>query len=185
MDEMANEQINRVEKSFEAEHIGLFAFIQSKIRSLEESEDLLQDVYFQALSSLNVLDAVDNLTGWLYTVAKNKIIDWYRKKRLPTVSIEESFENGFSFKDLLAEEIPEALDDETRELVFQSIMEAIDELPDKQRYVFIQQIIEGRTFRELAQETGEPMNTLIARKRYAVQFLQGRLQEIRKLLLLN
>lgn len=178
MNEMINEQKNRVEKSFEAEHHGLFAFIRSKIRSLEESEDLLQDVYFQALSSLNVLDAVDNLTGWLYTVARNKIIDWYRKKRLPTVSIEEPLENGFSFKDFLTEQIPDVLDDETREFVLQSITDAIDELPDKQRYVFIQQVIEGRTFRELAQETGESMNTLIARKRYAVQFLKNRLDKL-------
>jgi RNA polymerase sigma factor (sigma-70 family) len=179
---MVNEQKHRVEKSFEAEHSGLFAFIRSKIRSLEESEDLLQDVYFQALCSLNVLEAVDNLTGWLYTVAKNKIIDWYRKKRLPTVSIEAFFENGFSFKDFLAEEIPDSLDDESRELVFQAIMEAIDELPDKQKYVFIQQVVEGKTFRELVQETGESINTLTARKRYAIQFLQGRLQEIKKLI---
>jgi RNA polymerase sigma factor (sigma-70 family) len=179
---MVNEQIHRVEKSFKVEHSGLFAFIKSRIRSLEEAEDLLQDVYFQALSSLNVLEAVDNLTGWLYTVAKNKIIDWYRKKRLPTVSIDEPLENGFSFKDFLAEEVSETMDDETREFVLQSIMEAIDELPDKQRYVFIQQVVEDKTFRELAQETGEPINTLIARKRYAIQFLQGRLQEIKKLI---
>ena len=152
---------------------------------MEESEDLLQDVYFQALSSLNVLDAVDNLTGWLYTVTKNKIIDWYRKKRLPTVSIEESLENGFSLPDFLTEEIPDSLDDETCELVIQAIMDAIDELPDKQRYVFIQQVVEGKTFREMAQETGEPLNTLIARKRYAVQFLQGRLQEIKNVIKLN
>jgi len=179
---MVNEQVNRVEKSFKAEHRGLFAFIQSKIRSLEESEDLLQDVYFQALSSLNVLEAVDNLTGWLYTVARNKVIDWYRKKRLPTVSIDEPVENGLKFEDVLAEEMPNAMDDETRELVFQVIMDAIDVLPEKQRYVFIQQVVEGRTFRELAEETGEPINTLIARKRYAIQFLQSRLQEIRKFL---
>ncbi len=171
---MINEQIHRVEKSFEVEHRGLFAFIRSKIRSLEEAEDLLQEVYFQALSSLNVLEAVDNLTGWLYTVAKNKIIDWYRKKRLPTVSIEEPLENGFSLRDK-----------ETREFVFQSIMKVIDELPEKQRYVFIQQVIEGKTFHELAEETGESINTLIARKRYAVQFLQGKLQEVKKFLQSN
>lgn len=180
---MMTEQVHRVEKSFKAERRGLFAFIQSKIRSLEESEDLLQEVYFQALSSLNVLEAVDNLTGWLYTVAKNKIIDWYRKKRLPTVSIEESLENGFSLQDFLAEEIPEAVDEETRELLSQAILDAIDELPQKQRYVFIQQVVEGKTFQELADETGESINTLIARKRYAVQFLQDRLIAIKKLLL--
>jgi len=111
---MVTEQINRVEKSFEAEHRGLFAFIRSKIRSLEESEDLLQDVYFQALSSLNVLEAVDNLAGWLYTVARNRIIDWYRKKRLPTIPIDEPIENGLKFEDILAEEIPDTMDDETR-----------------------------------------------------------------------
>jgi RNA polymerase sigma factor (sigma-70 family) len=179
---MVNEQIHRVEKSFKAEHPGLFAFIRSRIRSLEEAEDLLQDVYFQALRSLNVLEAVDNLTGWLYTVAKNKIIDWYRKKRLSTISVDEPLENGFSFKEFLVEEVPEAMDEETREFVFQSIMEAIDELPEKQRYVFIQQVMEGKTFRELAEETGESINTMIARKRYAVQFLHSRLHEIKKLL---
>ncbi len=94
-------------------------------------------------------------------------------------------ENGFSFKDLLAEKIADGLDDETRELVFQSIMDAIEELPDKQRYVFIQQVVEGKPFRELVDETGESINTLIARKRYAVQFLQGKLQEVKKLLQLN
>lgn len=176
---MVNEQVHRVEISFQAEYRGLFAFIRSRIRSLEESEDLMQEVYFQALSSLNVLEAVDNLTGWLYTVAKNKIIDWYRKKRLPTVSIDESLANGFSFKDFLADEIPDDLDDETRELVSQSIIDAIDELPEKQRYVFIQPVVEGKTFQELANETGESINTLLARKRYAVQFLKNKLVKLK------
>jgi len=129
-----------------------------------------------------VLEAVDNLTGWLYTVTKNKIIDWYRKKRLPTVSIDEPAKNGLQFKDMLAEEIPDQFAEETRQFVLQSIMEAIDELPDKQKFVFIQQVIEGKTFRELAVQTGESINTLIARKRYAVEFLQSRLLKIKKLL---
>jgi len=173
---MVNEQLHRVRKTFEAERRGLFAFIHSKLRSLEESEDLLQDVFFQALTNLNVLEAVDNLTAWLYTVAKNKIVDRYRRKKLPTMSIEESLENGFGFENLLAQEMPESMPDEDREKVFQSIMKAIDELGDKQRHVFIRQVVEGRTFRELAQETGESINTLIARKRYAIQFLRDRLK---------
>ena len=78
--------------------------------------------------------------------------------------------------------MPDVMDDETRELVSQAIMDAVDKLPERQRYVFIQQVVEGRTFRELAGETGEPINTLVARKRYAIQFLQGRLHEIRKTL---
>jgi RNA polymerase sigma factor (sigma-70 family) len=173
---MVNEQIHRVKKSFEAEHKSLFAFVRSKLDSLEETEDLIQDVYFQALANLNVLEAVDNLTGWLYTVAKNKIIDWYRKKRLSTISIEAFTENGFSFENFLAQELSETLTDESRELMFQAVMNAIDELPEKQRHVFIQQVVEGKTFRELALETGESLNTLIARKRYAIQFLREKLK---------
>jgi len=179
---MVKEQKHRVQKSFEAERGGLFAFIRSKIDSLEEAEDLVQEVFVQALSHLNVLEAVDNLTGWLYTVAKNKVIDWYRKKRLPTVPIDEPDENGIRFGDMLAAEIPDTIDEETRGFVYQSVIDAIEQLPEKQRYVFIQQVIEGKTFRELSEETGEPLNTLIARKRYAIRFLQERLKEIKHLL---
>jgi RNA polymerase sigma factor (sigma-70 family) len=179
---MMIEQQNRLQRGFEAEHTGLLAFIRSRIRSLEESEDLLQDVFVQAMGSLNVLENVDNLTGWLYTVTKNKIIDWYRRRKLPVISIEESQENGVHFADILANEMPEALDDETRELIIREMTSAIDELPEKQRFVFIQQVVEDRTFRDLAQETGESINTLLARKRYALQFLQGRLREIKELL---
>ncbi|MCI0511636.1 RNA polymerase sigma factor [candidate division KSB1 bacterium] len=175
---MVNAQRHRIAKSFEAERNGLFTFIRSKIRSLEEAEDLLQEVYFQALSSLNVLAAVDNLTGWLYTVAKNKIIDWYRKKRWPAVSIEELSENGLSFQEFLTSELPDGLDTVMRESLLQAIFDGIEQLPEKQKYVFVQQVIEGRTFSDLAAETGEPLNTLIARKRYAVKFLQDRLKNL-------
>ncbi len=179
---MVSDQRHRIRQSFAEERANLFAFIRSKIRSLQEAEDLLQDVYVQALSSLNVLEVVDNLTGWLYTVAKNRIIDWYRRKRLLTVSLDEPDENGFRIQDVLAEEIHAAADEETREAILQNIMEAIDELPDKQRTVFIQQVMEGRTFREMSEESGEPLNTLLARKRYAVRFLQSRLNEIKNTL---
>jgi len=179
---MVSEQRHRIRQSFAEERANLFAFIRSKIRSLEEAEDMLQDVYVQALSSLNVLEAVDNLTGWLYTVAKNRIVDWYRRKRLPMVSLDETDNNGFRIEDFLAEEIPSSADEETREAILQAIMEAIDELPGKQRTVFIQQVIEVRTFRQLSEESGESLNTLLARKRYAVRFLQGRLAEIKKIL---
>ncbi|MBN2093384.1 sigma-70 family RNA polymerase sigma factor [candidate division KSB1 bacterium] len=175
---MMNAQRHRIEKSFEAERKGLFAFIRSKIRSLEESEDLLQDIYVQALGNLNVLDTVDNLTGWLYTVAKNRIIDWYRKKRLPVVSIDEVDENGRGFKEFLTEEIPEGLDEDELNEIYQIIFRYIEELPEKQQYVFIQQVVEGRTFRELADETGESINTLIARKQYATKFLKNKLNNL-------
>ena len=165
-----------------AEQGGLLAFVRSKIHSWEDSEDLVQEVFIQALSNLNVLEAVDNLTGWLYTVAKNKIIDRYRKKHLPTRPIEATDENGIRFSDILAAEIPDTLDEKTREFIYRAMTKAVEELPEKQQFVFIEQVIKGRTFRELAETSKEPLNTLIARKRYAVRFLRARLREIRELL---
>ena len=135
----------------------------------------------QALRSLNVLDSVDNLAGWLYTVARNKIIDWYRRRKVQTVSLDASAEDDKSLSELLAEEISDQWDDETRALVLEAIADSVDELPEKQRFVFIQNVVEGRTFRDLAEETGESINTLLARKRYALLFLRSRLQEIRNI----
>ncbi|HDL18730.1 MAG TPA: RNA polymerase sigma factor [Bacteroidetes bacterium] len=177
---MSNAQKQRLRKSFETEQSGLFAFIRAKIRSLEEAEDLLQDVYVQALSSLNALSAIDNLTGWLYTVARNRIIDWYRKKRLPTISIDASDENGMSLKEILAAEIPESADESAQESLFRAAITAIEALPERQKTVFIQQVIEGRKFREIAEETEEPVNILIARKQYAIRFLRNRLTKDRQ-----
>ncbi|MBN1482536.1 sigma-70 family RNA polymerase sigma factor [candidate division KSB1 bacterium] len=176
---MISEQRHRLEKSFQREHAGLLGFVSAKI-PMSESEDLVQEVYVQALRNLNVLEAVDNLTGWLYTVARNKIIDWYRRKKVPTVPLDVPDENGTSLSEILAEEIPVEWDDETRELVFDAIVAAVDELPEKQRYVFIQNVVEGRTFRDIAEETNESINTLLARKRYALMFLQSCLQDIRR-----
>ena len=175
-------QKNRLVKSFEAEQSRLLAFVRSKIRSLEESEDLLQDVFVQALSNLNVLDTVDNLTAWLYTVTKNKIIDWYRKKKMTTVSIHQPDENGTRLQDILADDSFSSWDETTRQIVYEAIIDSVDELPKKQKEVFIRQVIDGLTFREIAEETGESINTLIARKRYAIQFLRHRLKEINELL---
>ena len=176
---MVSEQQHRLEKSFQTEHAGLLNFVRSRIPG-EESEDLVQDVYVQALRSLNVLDAVDNLAGWLYTVARNKIVDWYRRNKMLTVPLDAPDENGTRLHEILAEEIQEDWDENTREQVFQAIVASIDELPEKQRWVFIENVVEGRTFRELSEETGDSINTLLARKRYALRFLQKRLHNIRE-----
>ncbi len=175
---MNNEQRHRLEKHMQSEHTGLLNFVRSKIPDIE-SEDLVQEVYVKALQSLNVLEAVDNLSGWLYTIARNKIVDWYRRKKAPMIPLDSADENGSSLQDILAEEISNEWDDETRELVFEAIAESVEELPTEQQYVFIQNVVHGRTFRQLAEETGESINTLLARKRYALFFLRRRLGEIR------
>ena len=179
---MTNEKQHRLDDNFRKHQSRLLGYVRSKMQSLQDAEDLVQDIYVQAMHNLNVLDAVDNLAGWLYTVARNRIIDWYRRKRTPTVAIDHTNDEGLSLHDILADSEAEALDAEMLAIISEAMIESIEELPKKQQYVFIQQGIEGRTCRELAEETGESINTLLARKRYAVQFLRGRLKDVRKML---
>ncbi len=177
---MSRETTQKLGEFFRAEHQNLRAFVRSRIASLEESDDLLQDVYVQLLGNLNVLDSIDNLTGWVYTVVRNRVIDWYRKRKPDTISLDEPIDEGIRFEDVLTEEIPADLDPVEREAILESIMASIDQLPENQKYIFIEQVINGRTFKELSIETGEPLNTLIARKRYAVLFLRERLKSFTK-----
>ncbi|MBD3385585.1 sigma-70 family RNA polymerase sigma factor, partial [candidate division KSB1 bacterium] len=146
-----------------------------RIASPEDAEDILQDVYLQAMKHINALDAIDNLSGWLFRIARNKIIDRYRSKKT-VISMDADDENGRSLHELLNLETDETLDEDTRDFVMQAIQEGIDELPQAQKSVFIAQVIEGKTFRQISEESGESINTLLARKRYAVQFLQKRLK---------
>ena len=179
---MDNVKQKRAYQAIAKDHQNLFRFIRFKISSPEESEDLLQEVYVQALSNLNAFETIDNISAWLFTIAKNKVIDWYRKKRIKTVSLEEPAGENVCFKDIVEDEMRNIESQLDREYVMNEIMSAIDDLPEKQKYVFINNVVEERTFRELSEETGEPINTLIARKRYAVRFLQSRLIEIKKLI---
>lgn len=179
---MTNEMQKKLDANFRSNQSKLLGFVQSRVNSIELAEDLVQDVYVQAISSLNVLDAVDNLAGWLFTAARNKVIDWYRRKQTPLVSLDDAYDEGKSLHDILFDSNDEQWDEDTWQLVSEAMIESIEELPENQKFVFIQNVIEGKTFRELAAETGESINTLLARKRYAVQFLQTRLKDVKKLL---
>lgn len=170
-----------IEDAFKNERQRMLAFIKSKVRSLEESEDILQEVFFQAVKSVNSLQTIDNLIGWLYKIATNKVIDWYRKGKLNTISIDENNED-LSLVDMLESQdlLPE--DENLRVLIADTIIESIDELPEKQKYVFVRQAIEGISFKETSNETGISINTLLARKQYAIKFLRQRLKEIKNLI---
>ena len=142
----------------------------------------MQDVYLQAINNLNVFEQIDNITGWLFTIARNKIIDRYRKKQIETIPFETNSDENLNLDELLMQEIDSSWDEETQELVNEAIMAAIDNLPENQKYVFVQQVIEEKTFKELSEETGESINTLLARKRYAVQTLRKELKDIKKII---
>lgn len=179
---MTAEQQKRLETSYRENANRLMAFIRSKVSSSQDTQDLLQDVFVQAINSLNSLNEIDNLTGWLFTIARNKVIDWYRKRRLDTVSIHSETDQNPGPGDFLRVEMNDRWDEMTRSMVIEAMIAAIDELPKKQKKVFVETVIQGKTFQQIADETGESINTLLSRKRYAQQTLQQSLKEIKQII---
>lgn len=172
--------MKKIEQSFKKERMRLFGFIRSKINSNEDAEDVLQDVFLQAIKTMSIIEPINNLMSWLYTVAHNRIIDWYRRKREPSVSLSD--QDMQLFDSLILDSGINIEKEFIRNLVIEALEEAIDELPEAQKDVFISQAIEGRTFKKISEYSGIPINTLIARKRYAIRFLQTRLAEMKVLL---
>ena len=149
-------------------------FIKNKVNIVEDAEDILQEVWYQ-FSNLTNIDALENTSAWLYAVSRNKITDFYRKRK--TENLEDyTFENEegeFVIKDFLL------LDDSNnpelamfKELFWIELLKALDDLPENQRYVFIQNEIEDKSLQKIADEVGENLKTIISRKGYAVKHLR-------------
>jgi RNA polymerase sigma factor (sigma-70 family) len=152
----------------------LFAFIRGKVGSKEDAEDILQDVWYQLY---NTTEAIDQVGAWLYRVARNKIIDRYRKKK--SESLEEVFdeEDGdLGFKEILLSDSTDPETEYIKNLFWEQLHEGLRELPKEQQDVFILNELEGITFAEIADNTGENIKTLISRKGYAVKHLRNKLQ---------
>ena len=157
----------------------LLGFIRRRVRTDSQAEDILQDVFTQLVTSYDAAAPLEQMTGWLYTVARNRIIDWYRKRRPADRALEEVVDEGsLTLGDLLPSETdgPDAGYD--RDVIAEQLTEALEELPENQREVFVMHEIEGRSFNEIREITGEPLNTLLSRKRYAVLYLRRRLEDL-------
>jgi RNA polymerase sigma factor (sigma-70 family) len=167
LEPMAREQNERVAEVVTREHARLRRFIRRRVPNPRDAEDVLQDVFATLAEANSLLVPVDHLGGWLFRVARNRIIDLFRKKS------PESFDD---LEELLPalEEGPDA--DYARELLLEALAAAIEELPQEQRDVFVAHEIAGRSFKELAAATGVNVNTLLARKHRAVLYLRMRLQ---------
>jgi RNA polymerase sigma factor (sigma-70 family) len=149
------------------------------VRTEEDAEDILQDVFYQFLASYSVTEPIERLTAWLFTVARNKIIDWYRKQKqaAPTMDDEETG-MPLNLEDILFDPTQNPDEVYARSLVWTELSEALDELPEEQRQVFVMHELEGRSFKEIADITGEGVNTLLSRKRYAILHLRESLEEL-------
>jgi RNA polymerase sigma factor (sigma-70 family) len=172
------------EQTFLREKDRLLSFIRHRVSSLEEAEDILQDVFYQFVAGYDTIESLDRVTAWLFSVARNKIIDRYRrdasrprKAQLgAAVSIDEDV--PISLQDILPDLGNTPEDAYVRDVIWEAIMDALDELPVEQREIFILNEIEERSFREIAEETGTSINTLLSRKRYAIQMLRRKLQKV-------
>ena len=158
----------------------LFGFVRVKVKTTEEAEDILQDVWYQ-FSRLSNLDELENVSAWLYRVAQNRVTDNYRKKK--TENLEdytyENDENEISFKEILL--LDENASPELalfKEEFWSELMQALDELPENQKEVFLLNEIEDFTLQEIADQKGENLKTIISRKGYAVKHLRKRLQHL-------
>lgn len=158
----------------------LLSFIRPKVNNTEDAEDILQEVWFQ-FSNLTNVSEIMNVGAWLYQVTRNKITDSYRKKKTENLEdfVYEDEDGSFSIKDILLlddSENPELL--AFREEVWRELFAALDELPGKQRLVFVENAIEGKKLQEIADEQKENIKTIISRKNYAMKYLRTRMSPL-------
>jgi RNA polymerase sigma factor (sigma-70 family) len=175
------EQDRQISKVIAEEQSRLRRFIRRRVPNPADAEDLLQDVFFELVQAGRLLKPIDYVTGWLFRVARNRITDFFRKKKPESFSdtaVENEEGELLEIEELLPspEAGPEAL--YIRGVLLEELGAALAELPPEQREIFVAHEMEGRSFKDVSAETGVNVNTLLARKRYAVLHLRERLQDI-------
>lgn len=177
MAEKKSVSITEVVKNYGSQ---LLRFISSKVAKTEDAEDILQEVWFQT-SRLTNLNEIENVGAWLYSVTRNKIIDSYRKKKTESLEdfVYQDEDGDLNVKDiLLADDKYSPELSVFKEMFWNELMKALDELPEKQKRVYIQNELEDKTLQEIADEEGANIKTIISRKSYAVKHLRKSLQSL-------
>jgi len=179
--DMTLEQDRRISEAVEQQRSRLRSFIGRRVADPSDVEDILQEVFFELVEAYRLMKPIETAGAWLFRVARNRIIDRFRKKKpepLADVSALSNDDEPLSLEDFLPSPNagPEAA--YTRTVLIEELEAALEELPEEQRWVFIQHEIEARSFKELAAESGVSLNTLLSRKRYAVLHLRQRLQSL-------
>src|SRR4051794_37970691 len=178
---MAIEQDQRITDVVKRERSRLLSFIRRRVPDPGDAEDILQDVFYRLVEANRLLMPIEHVTGWLFRVARNRITDLFRKKKpepFSDAALEDEAGELLHIEDLLPspDAGPEAL--YFRNVLLDELEVAIDELPDEQRQVFIAHELEGRSFKDLSAESRVNINTLLARKRYAMLHLRARLHDV-------
>lgn len=183
-DQVANGAKGNITRVINAYSKRLLGFIRKRVASEADAEDILQDVFFQFIGNA---EPVEQAASWLFTVARNKIIDGKRKHKPELIedvyaSASDEDEN-FEWTELLFNKDDNPETEYLKTMFWEALYQALDELPPEQKQVFVWHELEGISFKEMAAETGETVNTLISRKRYAVLYLRQKLQVLRDELL--
>jgi RNA polymerase sigma factor (sigma-70 family) len=181
LERMSLEQDQRISEVVKREQSRLRDFIRRRVPDPRDAEDILQEVFYELVEANRLLMPIEHVTGWLFRVARNRITDLFRKKRPESFSDAAMADDDgelLQLEDLLPS--PDAGPDAlyARSVLLDELEFALDELPEEQREVFVGHELEGRTFKEMAAETGVSVNTLLSRKRYAVLHLRERLRSI-------
>ena len=180
---MSVQQNELIRDTVKKERGRLLDFIRKRVSSEEDAEDILQDVFFELVETYRLMKPVEKVASWMFTVARNKIIDRYRKKKPVSLESQMGFsseEEGerLNFEELL-EDYSESADSELiRNIILEALEEALEELPAEQREVFLLHEVEDRSFQEISELSGVSVNTLLSRKRYAVLYLRKRLKSV-------
>jgi len=173
-----DEQNRLIAEAVERDEPRLRSFIRKRVTDLGDAEDVLQDVFFELTEMYRLMRPIEEVTAWLYRVARNRITDLFRRKKAMSLS---DVAGGDGDRQALEEMLPspDAGPDAVyaRNVLLDALEDALNELPEEQREVFVAHELMGRSFKEIAQETGVGMNTLLSRKRYAVLRLRERLEE--------
>jgi len=177
-----SEQDQFLAEAMEREEPRLRNFIRKRVLDTSDAEDVLQDVFYELIAAYRMMQPVEQVTAWMFRVARNRITDLFRRRK--TVSLNEPAsadeDSAETLEDLLpaADAGPDALF--ARGVLLEALEDALDELPAGQREAFLAHEVLGRSFKEMSAETGVSVNTLLARKRYAVLHLRKRLKEVQE-----
>ncbi len=160
----------------------LMSYIRPKVKNTEDAEDILQEVWYQ-FSNLSNISEIVNVGSWLYRVTANKITDSYRKKKTDNLEdyVYEDEEGSFSIKEILLMDTSQSPELKLfQDEFWNELMNSLQELPEKQRFVFFENELNDRTLQDIADELGENIKTIISRKQYAVKYLRKKLNQLYK-----
>lgn len=172
------EQNKQIQKTVSGERQRLLGFIRQRVPSLHDAEDVLQEVFYELVEMYRLTKPMDQTVAWMFTVARNKINDLYRKKKVDTIEDLTSSGNDEDEKLSLFDMLPDGSNQDPmmQETILEALSEALEELPTHQRLVFELHELEDKSFKEIAEITGVKVSVLVSEKRQAILFLRDKLR---------